>query len=285
MSRVHIYPNAVGAPPALPEKGTEEGDNLRTALNRASWDANHKRHGSFGADIWTDGGVLHAEQPECISAAAGHLYLPPSPHPVAAYGTSAGRLACSYTAEFSALCGSLAQFATQILIVLIAVDSQSLLQALTKGPLLTEEDHEDQIWFDLLAMANRGCTLVIQFFYSHVDFPPRNRTVDEAVTRLLEDPTLDHDTPGLWLTDVIRATHRFLYHAWLQTLADPRVTLCGPPARNCNMVPRGSNPFLPQSNRRPPGIWYIPNPAGPHHIHGMPVVRAYPARISVSDAG
>ena len=230
MSRVHIYPNAVGAPPTLPDKGTEEGTKLRSELNRASWDANHKRHGSFGAEIWTDGGVLHAEQPECISAAAGHLYLPPSPHPVATFGTSAGRLACSYTAEFVALSGSLAQFAPQIpdgTVVLIAVDSQSLLQALSKGPLLTEEDHEDQLWFDFLAMAKRGCTLVIQFFYSHVDFPPRNSTVDEAVTRLLEDPTLDHDTPGLWLTDVVRATHRFLYHAWLQTLADPRVTLCG----------------------------------------------------------
>ena len=49
---------------------------------------------------------------------------------------SAGRLACSYTAEFVALTGSIIQFAPLILDnsrVLIAVDSQSLLQALKAG--------------------------------------------------------------------------------------------------------------------------------------------------------
>ena len=89
-------------------------------------------------------------------------------------------------------------FASQIpdgTAVLVGVDSQSLLQALVKGPLLTEDDHKDLLWSVFLSLARRVCTLVLQFFYSHVDFPPRNTAVDLAVTELLDDPHLDHDPP------------------------------------------------------------------------------------------
>ena len=227
---VFVYPAAVGAPDTLPEKGSVAGDLLRTELNHASWDDLMGRHGPFEAEIWTDGGVLHAEFPDCISASAGHLYLGKSAQPHDTFAASAGRLACSYTAEFVALTGSIYRFAPSIpdnSRVLIAIDSQSLLQALAKGPLLTHEDFEDQLWAELLVLARRGCTVVLQFFYSHVNFPPRNKTVDEAVTSLLDDPLLNHDAPAIWLTDLIRAVHRYLYCRWLDNAHDARTDLCG----------------------------------------------------------
>ena len=225
-----IYPNALDAPPDLPEKGTEEGDRIRLQLNHATWDDLLHCHGPFDAEIWTDGGVLHAESPDCISASAGHLYLAADPQPHATFTASAGRLACSYTAEFVALTGSLRQFAPLIPSgskVLIGVDSQSLLQALHKGPLLTEEDFEDELWHQFLALARRDCHVVLQFFYSHVHFPPRNEAVDDVVTSLLEDPHLNHDDAVVWLTDVVRAIHHHLYANWLDGVEDSRTALCG----------------------------------------------------------
>ena len=111
--------------------------------------------------------------------------------------------------------------------MLLAVDSQSLLSALAKGPLLTQEDFEDQLWEAFLLLARRGCTVVLQFFYSHVSFPPRNAAVDDAVTSLLEDPALDHDAPAIWLADIIRAVHHHLYSRWLDEAHDVRTDLCG----------------------------------------------------------
>ena len=160
---LHLSGCSAGAPETLPEEGTEEGLQLRAALNQASWQAIHVQHGPFGAEVWTDGGVLNAEQPDYISATAGFLYLAPAQSPAATYGASA---------EFTALCGSMTSFASQIpdgTAVLVGVDSQSLLQALAKSPLLTEDDHEDLLWSAFLGLARRGCTLVLQFFYSHVD--------------------------------------------------------------------------------------------------------------------
>ena len=74
--------------------------------------------------------------PDCISAPADRLYLDESPHPRDTFAASAGRLACSYTAEFVALSGSVRKFAPSTpdnSRVLIAVDSQSLLNW-PKGP-------------------------------------------------------------------------------------------------------------------------------------------------------
>ena len=105
LSKVFIYPTADGAPSALPDKDTPDGAKLCKELNYASWHAIQHRHGPFTAEVWTDGGVLHAEQPECLSTAAGHLYLAHSPAPVASFATSAGRLSCSYTTEFTAMLG------------------------------------------------------------------------------------------------------------------------------------------------------------------------------------
>ena len=103
------------------------------------------------------------------------------------------------------------------------VDSQSLLRAPEAGPLATDEDFEEQLWAAFLAMARRGCTIVLQFFRSHVAFPPRNHVVDETVTALLADP----DAPAIWLTDVVRAVQRHLYTRWLDEAADARTALCG----------------------------------------------------------
>ena len=60
----------------------------------------------------------------------GHLYLDESPHPRDTFAASAGRLACSYTAEFVALSGSVRKFAPPIpdnSRVLFAVVAVSLL--------------------------------------------------------------------------------------------------------------------------------------------------------------
>ena len=40
--------------------------------------------------------------------------------------------------------------------LLVWTDSQSLLQALAKGPLLTEEDHEDELWAPFLTLVLLG---------------------------------------------------------------------------------------------------------------------------------
>ena len=103
------------------------------------------------------------------------------------------------------------------------VDSQSLLRAPEAGPLATDEDFEEQLWAAFLAMARRGCTIVLQFFRSHVAFPTLNHVVDETVTALLADP----DAPAIWLTDVVRAVQRHLYTHWLDEAADARTALCG----------------------------------------------------------
>ena len=68
--------------------------------------------------------------------------------------------------------------------------------------------------------------MAIQFFFSHVAFPARNAAVDDDVTALLEDPILNHDTPGIWLTDIVRPVHRHLYQRWLNNVDDAHTTLC-----------------------------------------------------------
>jgi hypothetical protein len=228
--QVTVRPEAVGAPPSLPEKGSEDGDRLRRELNQRTWEDLQRNYGPFTAEIWTDGGVVHAEHEECRSAAAGQLYLGSADVPCATYTAGAGRLACSYTAEFTALTGSLRQFAPLVpagSTLLVGSDSQSLLQALAKGPLLTEEDHEDELWALFLSLVHRGCRLVIQFFYSHVSFPERNQRVDAVVSGLLEANQVDQDSAPIWLTDVVRAVHRQLYLGWLSSLEDARTALCG----------------------------------------------------------
>ena len=229
-AHVHIRPSAPNTPTQLPEKGSPEGDQIREELNRGTWEELQTTYGPFTVEIWTDGGVLHPESPECISAAAGHLYLTDSTTPHDQYAASAGHLACSYTAEFVALTGSVRQFAPQIpdgSNVLIGVDSQSLLQALAQGPLLTKEVFEEELWDHFLKLARRDCQVVVQFFYSHVHFPPRNQTVDDEVTALLEDNNLDHDAPAIWFTDIVRAIRHQLHQEWLQSVNDHRTDLCG----------------------------------------------------------
>lgn len=198
---------------------------------------------------------MNAEHADCRSAAVGHLYVPSSEAPISRFAASAGRLACSYTAEFTALLGSLTKFSSLIpdgAQLLIATDSQSLLQALAKGPLLTEEDFEDQLWALLLTLSRRGCQVTMQFFYSHVDFPPRNEAVDAEVSQLLEeeDDTLNHDSPAIWHTDVVRAVHRHLYLRWLDNVDDARTTLCGKtraPLRTMAAWPRADQILLSRS--------------------------------------
>ena len=119
-----------------------------------------------------------ASQPWWVICISGTL---PSP-------ASAGRLACSCSAELGALLGSLWKFAPLLLenaSVLIPTDSQSLLNALAQGPLLTDEDFADEIYALLLTLARRGCLLTLKFFFSHVP-PPRNEAVNAEVTALLD---------------------------------------------------------------------------------------------------
>ena len=59
--------------------------------------------------------------------------------------------------------------------VLVALDSHSLLEALAKHPLLTEEVLEDEFWAAFVTVARRGCTVILQFFYSRLVFLPWTR--------------------------------------------------------------------------------------------------------------
>ena len=64
--------------------------------------------------------------------------------------------------------------------------------------------------------------VAFQIFLSHVAFPERNAAVDDAVTSLLED----HDTLGIWLTDVVSGPPTPL-PSWLDNVDDAHTTLCG----------------------------------------------------------
>ena len=57
-----------------------------------------------------DGGVENAENQECTSAAADHLYIGADPDHASAFLACDGRLVCSYSAECVALFESLRQF-------------------------------------------------------------------------------------------------------------------------------------------------------------------------------
>ena len=140
-----------------------------------------------------------------------------------------------------------------------------------------------------MLLARRGCTVVLQFFYSHVSFPPRNAAVDEAVTSLLEDPALDHDAPAIWLTDIIRAVHHHLYSRWLDTAQDARTDLCGKagaPLREMAAWSRADQTFFSRSRTdsllelhpSPPPTTTTTTPPPPstatihrcHHHHNRP---------------
>ena len=148
---------------------------------------------------------------------------------------SAGRLACSFSAEVCAFAWSLERFAPTIppkSAVLLTVDLQSLLSALEAVPLRTTEDFTDRIWAPLLALADRECLGVLQFVYSHVGFLPRNAAIDALVTAHLDKdapPHLDHDGAAIWYVDVVRAIRRFLVLRWLSSVDDARTRLCGRP--------------------------------------------------------
>ena len=255
-SMVQVYPDdAVGAPDTLPDKDIEAGDLIHTELNRASYGALQTCYGSFDVEVWTDGGVCRVEAPECISAAAGHLCLGNSAHPHATFAASAGCLACSRTAEFVALTGSVCQFAPSVpnnSRVLIAVDSQSLLHALAKGLLLTHEDYEDRLWAQFLLMVRRGCTVVLQLFYSHVSFPSHHSWKTLLLTTTLRHLADGHHTGGASLPLLPLAGE-------CQRCAQrPLWEIRRPSARNGSLVPRGSNPLLSQPDGYPVGTRHRP---------------------------
>ena len=125
VGRVHIFSEPWNAPETLLPKDTEDGVRLRAELNRGSLAALQARYGVFDLEVWTDAGVAHAEQTDCVSAADGHLYVRSSPLPRDTFVASSGRLACSFSAEVCAFVGSLERFAPTIppkSAVLLAVD-------------------------------------------------------------------------------------------------------------------------------------------------------------------
>ena len=75
--------------------------------------------------------------------------------------------------------------------------------------------------------------------------------VDEAVTAMLADITLDHDAPAIGLKDIVRVVHRHLSIRWLDEAADARTTSCGQ-----NTVPHGG------AARRGIGTWSVVNAVG-----------------------
>ncbi len=98
--------------------------------------------------------------------------------------------------------------------VILFSDSQSLLSSLATGPLHTEHDLEDQIWFTLQQLSQYA-TVTLQFVYAHAGLR-RNEAVDKSAKKALEHP--DQDITPIWITDFVTATRSFLRKRWIASL-------------------------------------------------------------------
>lgn len=201
-------------------KETQEGELTRRSLNDSSLAHAYSLLGVAPRtchELWLDGGVIAPETPMCKSGGVGHLYF--GNDIIATHRVPANRLACSYWAEGVTHRACLRAFLPQLLngppgALLVATDSMSFLQALAKGPLLTNTELEDDVLDAYRQLIAAGWKVVILFVYSHVG-TERNEKVDEAVDRYLAHiPDHELDTGSIWLTDVVRATRRYLTQLW-----------------------------------------------------------------------
>ena len=199
-------------------------------------------------ELWTDGSVTGSGTPSASSGGAALLFH--GRHFVSRVLQPAGRLACPYRAECVAMKGGLAECVRRLwrpAKLLVCTDSQSLLAALHRGPLLVNSTIEKDIWDMLLILARRGISVTLQFVYSHCGID-RNELVDRQAARAASGPG-QHAVP-VWHTDFVAATKRYLQaqraaHAPQRTYRDTIVTL-GSTSLQSLSLPRADATLLAQ---------------------------------------
>ena len=172
-------------------------------------------------ELWTDGSVRGPRYPNGDKYPSMAPYLPGKFRSggaailyegntrIAHAHEAAGTMACSYRSECVALRAGLKLGFVDHLKdakLLICTDSQSLLAALAKGPILQTGDIENEIWDLLLQLASRNVRVTLQFVYGHCGVA-RNDEVDEEADEAAELP---QDSVPIWLTDFMAATKRLV---------------------------------------------------------------------------
>jgi len=165
------------------------------------------------------------------SAGAAILYDmrdPPDAVDPTTVAEAAGLLACSYRAECFAMFIGLRTLCEPLngSRILIATDSQSLLMALSQGPLLQTEYREDLIWSLLLHLVSRDNDIHFVFIHGHCGIPGNEAADQLANQAACEQP--QHTAP-VWFTDAKSAIKRHLNAQWRSSIApsEERVSLLG----------------------------------------------------------
>ena len=170
-------------------------------------------------ELWTDGSVKPASDTDegpkpALSGAAALLFTPL--RQVFSTQRQCGPLACSYRTECIGLDDGLdlcIQHGLSNCTLRCGLDSQSLLSALSTGPIGQNGLVEHRIWDKLLKLAARGVQITLLFVFAHCG-TECNELVDlaaDAATRGSPDPT---GTAPVWITDFLAATKRYLYSTY-----------------------------------------------------------------------
>ncbi|CCD17634.1 unnamed protein product [Trypanosoma congolense IL3000] len=205
-------------------------DAIRSAKK---WASLHEidKHNHFQWLIATDGGV---QSP--MSAGVGLLFKSVT-HPVLAKQVSVncGSVSSSYRAESVAMLLALDKLVIPMANVehrtlLIVTDSQSLLNALSKGP-LSQCGHteENMKWARLIELTLQGW--LIHFQFCHRDCGTVvNEMADEYATQCMKDGHFKWPSiKPLWYTNLVALITRQLKKRWLASLRTDthRYKLCG----------------------------------------------------------
>jgi hypothetical protein len=225
MERLHFVCEPPGFRPALPQlrdqdKSTDEGRALRKRLNEATM----KHVGNLlGTNpryqIWSDASVAKPETPACVSAGYAALWDTHTDAILNEWSGSAGRLACSYTAEAFTARSGIKHFVPTLLQIppstlLCGFDNMGLALALSMGPNKATTQSLASIWSDLELLLTHGWTIAIAFFFSHVG-TELNEHVDKGAAEALRRCTSqDHDQAPIDLDDMARAVQLYLTERW-----------------------------------------------------------------------
>jgi hypothetical protein len=229
MERLHFVcqpPNFDANLPQLRanDKSTDEGRALRKSLNDAT-----KAHVTtlLGSaphyEFWSDATVVFPETPKCTAAGYSALWDTATGSILCEWAGSAGRLACSYTAEAHTARAGLHQATLTLLQIhtpstlMLGFDNMGLTMALATGPVRATTQPLASIWSDLELLLARGWKIAVCFYFSHVG-TELNEHVDKGAERALAACTpADHDQAPIDLDDMTRAVQLFLTQRWHET--------------------------------------------------------------------
>ena len=226
-SRISVRPTLIRA---VKKSDYDDHPDPEAALVRAKREATRDTLdslGTFDYELWTDGSVRGPRSPSGAKYPSDAPYLPgkfrsggaailyrggPTRHGgnrIATAHEAAGTMACSYRSECVAMRTGLKLGYIDHLenaSLLICTDSQSLLAALARGPILQTGDIENEIWDLLLKLASRNVCVTLQFVYGHCGIT-RNDEVDIEADDAAELPQVN---VPVWLTDFMAATKRLV---------------------------------------------------------------------------